>query len=160
LTWSDSQPLFAGADAAQGEPAAVVRTDGSLWLAWVENPSTDSARIRFMLGSVPAQGDTIKSQAPQDVPAAVKGRYADLHAVVDKSGAGVHLFWAEHDGLHWFIRTAHWDGTNWQPAMSVADGLNNDGVGANREPYAVQDNAGRIWLFWAHRQNAGASDDN
>jgi phage tail-like protein len=161
MTWSDSRSVFRGMDTAQGEPTAVVRTDGSLWLAWVENPSTDNARIRFMLGTIAAQSDIIDwSQRPQDVPAAVKGRYADLHAVSDKAGTGVHLFWAEHDDLHWFIRTTHWDGTNWQPASSVADGLNNDGVGANREPYAVQDSAGRIWLFWSHRQGDDATNDN
>lgn len=48
--WGDSQPVPADPGAAQDEPAAVELNDGSLFLAWVENPNTPLARLRFRTG--------------------------------------------------------------------------------------------------------------
>ncbi len=98
-------------------------------------------------------GDEIDWSEPQEVASAVAGRHADLHAVVDGSGV-VWLFWATHVGSHWRLVNSRWDGVNWSPPETVADGL-----GGNREPCAVLDATNRIWLFWSRRQETGTLED-
>jgi hypothetical protein len=101
-------------------------------------------------------GDAIAWSNPQVVASAPPGLNADLHAVVDSSGV-VWLFWAHFDAptKNWQIVDSHWDGTNWSPLEIVASG-----IGGNREPFAILDNAKHIWLFWSRRQGVGTLEDN
>jgi phage tail-like protein len=103
-----------------------------------------------------AWGDVMDWSPPQDVTAAAPGRHADLYALVDAASgvSGVRLFWATHVGTHWHIVTARWDGEAWSGLETRADSL-----GGNREPCAVLDTDGRIWLFWARRQGVGTPED-
>ncbi|KAM3090257.1 phage tail protein [Phormidesmis sp. 146-35] len=46
-TWGESYPLMVEAPMAQGAPTVVELPDGSLWIAWIEQPDTDQSRLRF-----------------------------------------------------------------------------------------------------------------
>ncbi len=126
----------------------------------IDLPSSSAARsLGFDTGNAVAigdWGDAIDWSLPQDVTFATSGRNADLQAVVDGSGK-VWLFWASYDvsTSNWHIVNSRWDGTTWSALETVADGL-----GGNREPYAILDNAKRIWLFWSRRQGMGTLEDN
>src|SRR6266566_4548955 len=101
-------------------------------------------------------GDAIvKWSPPQEVTSATTGLNTDLHAVV-ASGI-VWLFWASYDGptSNWRIVDSRWDGKTWSPLEVVADGL-----GGNREPYAILDDNNHIWLFWSRRQGVSTLQDN
>ena len=54
--WAESHPLLGLPNVAQGDPAAVELPplpDGSrpIWLAWIDNPYTNAARLRFARGT-------------------------------------------------------------------------------------------------------------
>ncbi len=272
--WGESHPLVitGEADSARGDPAAVVLSDGRVGLAWVDQPHSNNARLRFMLGKThtpqPARltgqrrapfiiqagtrillrgnwpeteevfefteqditsfanprratalevrdalnsrlirvvaavqpnqtlalttaesggnarleidlqfsnaaqalgfnvqnaiatgdwGDTIDwPLPPQDiVPTATTGQYADLSALVDGSG-DILLFWSEHHDSNWNIVLSRWKHTTqvWSLPETLADGS-----GGNREPCAIVDNTGHIWLFWSRRQGVGTPED-
>lgn len=110
-------------------------------------------------------GDAISWSNPQPVTSAPPGLHADLHAVVDGSSV-VWLFWANFvtppsptknwvSKGNWQIVDSRWDGTNWSPLEIVANG-----IGGNREPFAILDNAKHLWLFWSRRQGVGTLEDN
>ena len=80
-------------DEAQSDPAAVELLplpDGSrpVWLAWVDNPHTNAARLRFALGT---------ARTPQ--PARLRGQRSEPFRIVP----GTHLFfrgnWPEAEGF-------------------------------------------------------------
>ena len=118
--------------------------------------SSAASALGFNAGNAAAfgdGGDGIDWENPQDVTAAPAGRHADLHAVVAADGV-VWLFWAMHVESNWRIVSAHLDGETWSSLETIADGL-----GGNREPWAVLDQTNRIWVFWARRQGVGTLDD-
>jgi len=93
-----------------------------------------------------AWGDEIDWSPPQNVTSAAPGRHADLHAVIDGAGI-VRLFWAAHDGARWNIVSSRWNGIAWSTAQTLASGRLS-----NREPFAVKDVSGNIWLIWSRRR--------
>jgi phage tail-like protein len=119
--------------------------------------SSAASALGFNAGNAAAfgdGGDGIDWENPQDVTAAPAGHHhADLHAVVAADGI-VWLFWAMHVGSNWHIVSSRWNGETWSPLETIADGL-----GGNREPWAVLDQTHRIWVFWARRQGVGTMDD-
>jgi phage tail-like protein len=119
--------------------------------------SSAAAALGFGPGNAVAfgdWGDGIDWENPQDVTVAPAGHHhADLHAVVAADGV-VWLFWAMHVGVNWRIVSARWDGETWSPLETITDGL-----GGNREPWAVLDQTNRIWVFWARRQGVGTLDN-
>jgi hypothetical protein len=50
--WGESFLLQGSPDVAQGDPAAGQLLDGRIFVAWVDNPTTGVARLRWMLGTV------------------------------------------------------------------------------------------------------------
>jgi phage tail-like protein len=64
-TWGASAPLLAGRHPPQADPAAVQLPDGRTLVAWIEEPGTDHAVLRFAVGT---------SRAPQ--PARLTGQRA------------------------------------------------------------------------------------
>ncbi|MFL6120438.1 hypothetical protein [Actinophytocola sp.] len=48
--WQDTRPVEARPVAPQADPAVVALPGGDLWLAWVENPGTDRAELRWRTG--------------------------------------------------------------------------------------------------------------
>lgn len=105
-------------------------------------------------------GDEIDWSASQDVTPAVVGRNADLAAVVDGAGEVV-LFWSTHTGGRWEIVASRWNGVAWAPgaAVRIAPEVQADTASAHREPCAVRDAAGRLWLVWARNEPGMTSDD-
>jgi phage tail-like protein len=89
--WAESHPLLALAEGAQGDPAAVELplADGSrpVWLAWIDNPHTNAARLRFTRGT---------PGTPQ--PARLQGQRSEPFRIVP----GTHLLlrgnWPEAEG--------------------------------------------------------------
>jgi hypothetical protein len=69
-TWGASAPLLAGRRPPQADPAAVHLPDGRTLVAWIEEPGTDHAVLRFAVGI---------SRAPQ--PARLTGHRAAPFAV-------------------------------------------------------------------------------
>ena len=45
--WGNSVALLDPSAPAQSHPAAVIRKNGKVWVAWVENPDSPGARLRF-----------------------------------------------------------------------------------------------------------------
>lgn len=50
-TWRNSHPMFEQRAVPQADPAAISLPDDRVWAAWIENPQTDAARLRFAIGS-------------------------------------------------------------------------------------------------------------
>ena len=59
------------------------------------------------------------------------------------------LFWA-----HGRIELAHRERTLGRRDLVTSETI-ADGLGGNREPWAVLDQTNRIWVFWARRQGVG-----
>ena len=73
-SWSESYPLPVESTPAQGEPAATVLPNGSILVAWVDNPNIDSSlpkppqqNVRFMLGT-PATPQPAQLQGQRSAP--------------------------------------------------------------------------------------------
>ncbi|XXT15198.1 hypothetical protein WME94_33605 [Sorangium sp. So ce429] len=106
-------------------------------------------------------GDAIDWGAPEDLPAdiapegtAAQPRYhADLHAMVDQLGR-VRLFWSAHAGGTWGVFTARRMDDVWTGAVTLSGA-----EGGAREPFALSDAAGRVWVFWSWRPGVGAADE-
>jgi hypothetical protein len=105
-------------------------------------------------------GDEIDWSPARDVTAALPGRHADLTAVVDSVGRVV-LLWATHTGSRWEIVAAAWNGSAWTGGspFRVAPQNISDPAPAHREPSAVRDASGRIWLVWSRNEAAGTTGD-
>src|SRR5262249_46969614 len=48
--WRDSHPIFSQHVTPQADPAALALPDDRTWVAWIDNPQTDTARLRFVIG--------------------------------------------------------------------------------------------------------------
>lgn len=86
--WGKSHPLTEGTDVAEGDPAAVELLDGRIWVAWIENPNTDSARLRFKVGNV---------RSPQ--PARLVGQRSEPFAITPDTHLLLRGNWPEAEGF-------------------------------------------------------------
>ena len=48
--WRDSHPVFSQRVTPQADPAALALPDDRTWVAWIDDPQTDAARLRFAIG--------------------------------------------------------------------------------------------------------------
>jgi hypothetical protein len=48
--WRDSHPMFARRIAPQADPAVLALSGDRIWVAWVDDPQTDTSRLRFAIG--------------------------------------------------------------------------------------------------------------
>lgn len=83
-----------------------------------------------------------------------KGRHADLFALL--VGREVWLFFSTFVAGKWWIAIARWDGSKWLlPTEHLLESS-----GANREPCAVIDDKGQIWVIYAQYDSRFPSADN
>jgi len=137
---------------------STVDTGGDKRLEIDLRSSSAAQSLGFDAGNSVAIGDwgeIITWSAPRDVTPATLGLSTDLHALFD--GSIVWLFWATYDvsTSNWQIVNSRWDGKTWSNLEVVADG-----IGGNREPFAILDTKKHIWLFWSRRQGVGTIEDN
>jgi hypothetical protein len=87
-TWGPSAPLLAGRHPPQADPAAVLLPDGRILVAWIEEPGTGHAVLRFMVGT---------PRAPQ--PARLSGHRAAPFAVWPGARLLLRGNWPEPEGV-------------------------------------------------------------
>ena len=90
-------------------------------------------------------GDGVDWTPAAPVPGLPTGRYTDLAAVAD--GTGARLAYARHDGSAWQVRTVRFDGAAWagDEALSTGNGV------SSREPALARDPDGRVWAVWSRQ---------
>ena len=84
--WRDSHPVFPQSVTPEADPAALLLPDGRYFVAWVDNPQTAAAQLRFALGS---------SRTP--VPASLLGQRHEPFALTDKAVLTLVGDWAGAD---------------------------------------------------------------
>jgi phage tail-like protein len=87
-TWGASAPLLAGRHPPHADPAAVHLPDGRTLVAWIEEPGTDHAVLRYAVGT---------SRAPQ--PARLTGHRAAPFAVAPGARLLLRGNWPEPEGV-------------------------------------------------------------
>jgi phage tail-like protein len=64
--WRNAQPVYPSRVTPQADPAGLVLPDGSLWLAWLDNPLSGAATLRWTTGAAqPALPASIAGQAAE-----------------------------------------------------------------------------------------------
>jgi hypothetical protein len=86
--WSESRALATARNVSQGEPAAVELRDGRILAAWVEDPRSAAARLRFAIGT-PAR----------PAPAVVPGKRAGPFVIAPGSSLMFHGKWSVPEGF-------------------------------------------------------------
>ncbi|MFF4897846.1 hypothetical protein [Streptomyces sp. NPDC001068] len=153
--WQPSLPVTDGPTADKNPAAA--RQGDTLWLFWqTYDPAQPPGERHWRISFATRTGTRWSAPAVFGDPAAERRLPA---AVADGSG-GLWLFWLERLCGVWQLRYNRHDGTAWQlttPAAFPLDGGQDprveDDLCVVLHPTA---DAGRLWLFWARHDPAGA----
>lgn len=120
--WQDTQPVEARPMAPQADPAMAELPGGTLWLAWVENPDTDHAELRWRTGVVKPM-----------TPAQLRGEFGGPFRLVD----GTRLTLTGYGRTEEFqVRAADYGTPTQATAQEVAQAVNAQltGVAATTAP--------------------------
>lgn len=136
--WSDPTPVTR-TEGFDGRPAAVLDSNGDLWLfwhsersgrreIWLQRPGIDPIPRRAMQG------------APDDAPGLT---YSDANPTVVADGARLWLFWESDREGAWEIWARTFDGLPGGTPLRLTEHEADD-----RRPAAVRAADGRLWVFW------------
>lgn len=110
-SWGPSATMTTSSTAAEGDPAAVALPDGRIWAAWIDQPHTGDARLRFQVGAV---------QTPQ--PARLHGRRGEPFRITPGTRLMFWGHWPEAEGCE--FAAADFANPQQATAAEVAAALN------------------------------------
>ncbi len=141
---TNPQPLLSTVSTATRDMHAASDGSGNIWVAFVVTgpPATISA-LRF----TPSSGQVLPATVTT-LTAPTGGNIVNEHPfVISRSNGNIHVFWRERTTS---LYTAVFSGGAWQPTSAVTNTIAGD-----RQPCAVEDANGALWLFWTRGSSNG-----
>lgn len=142
--WSAPAQLLSLDYAYDARPAAVRDAGGTSWL-FTHTLGNGFWRVRYKRTG--AGGEWLPSE-----PLAQAANATNKYPTATLAGGTPWVFWLERDestGL-WRIVNSIWDGARWSEPEPLPFAANDP-----RQPAALSDGAGNVWLFWLERTATG-----
>jgi phage tail-like protein len=139
--WIEPTPVTRS-EGLDGRPAAVVDSDGVIWLLW---HSERSGRRELWLQRLGVDPSPCRALPESQADRPGSSVYNDESPAVLVDGNRVRLFWSSNRDGPWEIWTCTLDR---QDLTSSPPERLTRHTAADRSPAAVCDQQGRIWLFW------------